>query len=206
MNAYDRRLHSVAHRIVPPRATRAVSCVVSCAVSCAPMTVEYAHGATVTSGTTASGESFRGEIFAYDADAGVLAVRTPGDVSNSFDVRFVNVDGATNVVVDASTAREPDALPTVDEPRRERRMENALRCAKAAADNIGENVSALAQDVFDALARTLPCKWNGDVIVVMDEVEVRGPAYDAATGTGQTDGAAERVQKVLALERAKLGL
>ena len=40
----------------------------------------------------------------------------------------------------------------------------------------------------------------------MDEVEVRGPAYDAATGTGQTDGAAERVQKVLALERAKLGL
>ena len=37
------------------------------------MTVEYAHGATVTSGTTASGESFRGEIFAYDADAGVLA-------------------------------------------------------------------------------------------------------------------------------------
>ena len=194
----DRRLHSVAHRIVPPRATRAVSS--------APMTVEYAHGATVTSGTTASGESFRGEIFAYDADAGVLAVRTPGDVSNSFDVRFVNVDGATNVVVDASTAREPDALPTVDEPRRERRMENALRCAKTAADNIGENVSALAQDVFDALARTLPCKWNGDVIVVMDEVEVRGPAYDAATGTGQTDGAAERVQKVLALERAKLGL
>ena len=86
------------------------------------MTVEYAHGATVTSGTTASGESFRGEIFAYDADAGVLAVRTPGDVSNSFDVRFVNVDGATNVVVDASTAREPDALPTVDEPRCERRM------------------------------------------------------------------------------------
>ncbi len=170
------------------------------------MTVEYAHGATVTSGTTASGESFRGEIFAYDADAGVLAVRTPGDVSNSFDVRFVNVDGATNVVVDASTAREPDALPTVDEPRCERRMENALRCAKTAADNIGENVSALAQDVFDALARTLPCKWNGDVIVVMDEVEVRGPAYDAATGTGQTDGAAERVQKVLALERAKLGL
>ena len=43
MNAYDRRLHSVAHRIVPPRATRAVSCVVSCAVSCAPMTVEYAR-------------------------------------------------------------------------------------------------------------------------------------------------------------------
>ncbi len=170
------------------------------------MTVEYAHGATVTSGTTASGESFRGEIFAYDADAGVLAVRTPGDVSNSFDVRFVNVDGATNVVVDASTAREPDALPTVDEPRRERRMENALRCAKTAADNIGENVSALAQDVFDALARTLPCKWNGDVIVIMDEVEVRGPANDAATGTGQTDGAAEREQKVLALERAKLGL
>ena len=159
------------------------------------MTVEYAHGATVTSGTTASGESFRGEIFAYDADAGVLAVRTPGDVSNSFDVRFVNVDGATNVVVDASTAREPDAAPVADEPPDEPTMENALRCAKTAADNIGENVSALAQDVFDALARTLPCKWNGDVIVVMDEVEAPD-RDDAGTWDGQTDGAAERVQKV----------
>ena len=99
---------------------------------------------------------------------------------------------------------DPEAMRALK--RAVRADENALRCAKAAADNIGENVSALAQDVFDALARTLPCKWNGDVIVVMDEVEVRGPAYDAATGTGQTDGAAERVQKVLALERAKLGL
>ena len=84
--------------------------------------------------------------------------------------------------------------------------EAACRAAKTAGDNIGENVSALAQDVFDALARTLPCKWNKDVIVVMDEVDVVGPKYDAASGSGQTPGALERVQKVLELERAKLGL
>jgi hypothetical protein len=40
----------------------------------------------------------------------------------------------------------------------------------------------------------------------MDEVDVVGPKYDAASGSGQTPGALERVQKVLELERAKLGL
>ena len=170
------------------------------------MSTSYAHGATVTKGTTASGESFRGEIFAYDDGAKLLVVRTPGEISNSYDLKFVNVAGAKDIEIDASTAKDPEALPTVDDPRRERRFEAACRAAKTAGDNIGENVSALAQDVFDALARTLPCKWNKDVIVVMDEVDVVGPKYDAASGSGQTPGARERVQKVLELERAKLGL
>ena len=168
-------------------------------------TTTYPAGATV-SGTTSSGERFSGEIFAYDDANGVLAVRSAGEISNSHDVTLVNERDARDIEVDASTAKDLGPLPEVDDPRRGRRFENATRAAKNMADNIGENVSALAQDVFDALARTLPCKWNGDVIVVMDEVEVRGPKYDEASGSGATHGAAERVQKVLALERAKLGV
>ena len=171
----------------------------------AATTTNYPAGATV-SGTTSSGERFSGEIFAYDEANRVLAVRFVGEISNSHDVTLVNERDASNIEVDASTAKDLGPLPDVDDPRRQRRFDNATRVAKNMADNIGENVSALAQDVFDALARTLPCKWNGDVIVVMDEVEVRGPKYDEASGSGATHGAAERVQKVLALERAKLGV
>ena len=171
----------------------------------ATTTTNYPAGAKV-SGTTSSGERFSGEIFAYDEANRVLAVRSVGEISNSHDVTLVNERDASNIEVDASTAKDLGPLPDVDDPRRQRRFDNATRVAKNMADNIGENVSALAQDVFDALARTLPCKWNGDVIVVMDEVEVRGPNYDEASGSGTTHGAAERVQKVLALERAKLGV
>lgn len=170
------------------------------------MPPSYPHGALVKSGKTASGESFAGEIFAYDAASGILTLRAPGEISNTHDLKFVNVTNAVDVVVDASSARDAQKCPAVDDPRRERRLENALRVARAQADNIGENVSALAQDVFDALSRTLPCRWNGDVIVVMDEVEVRGPKYVDASGSGQTTGAVERVQKVLAFERARLGV
>ena len=171
------------------------------------MSVKYVHGATVKSGKTSSGENFGpGEIFAYDESSQILTLRKLGELSNSYDLEFVNVKGASEVVIDDSTKSDAKPCPNVDEPRRERRFENACRAARAMADNVGENVSALAQDVFDALARTLPCRWNGDVIVVMDEVEVRGPKYDEASGSGATHGAAERVQKVLALERAKLGV
>lgn len=170
------------------------------------MAPSYPHGALVKSGKTASGESFAGEVFCYDAVSDVLTLRAPGEISNTHDLKFVNVKNAVDVVVEASSARDAQKCPMVDAPRCERRFENALRVARAQADNIGENVSALAQDVFDALSRTLPCRWNGDVIVVMDEVEVRGPKYEDASGSGQTPGAVERVQKVLALERARLGV
>jgi hypothetical protein len=167
--------------------------------------VDYTPGASVT-GTLANGGAFQGEIFAYDASTSMLAVRTAGEISNSYDLKLVNVSDAKDVKVDASKVNAIGKLPEVDDPRRERRFANALKQAQIAADNIGENVSALAQDVFDALARTLPCRWESNVIVVMDEVKVSGPKYDAAKGCGSTPGAEERVQKVLEHERAKLGI
>ena len=167
--------------------------------------VDYNPGASVT-GTLATGGKFQGEIFAYDASTSMLAVRTPGEISNSYDLKLINVADAKDVKVDTSKVNAIGKLPDIDDPRRERRFANALKHARVAADNIGENVSALAQDVFDALARTLPCRWDADVIVVMDEVKVSGPTYAAAKGCGSTPGAEERVQKVLEHERAKLGI
>ena len=67
-------------------------------------------------------------------------------------------------------------------------------------------VTQEAQDIFDALARTLPCRWQDRNIVVMDEVVIAAP-YKQCAGVDSGDPrAVERVQKVLANEKKKLGL
>lgn len=72
------------------------------------------------------------------------------------------------------------------------------------AANIGVDVTAEAQDIFDALARTLPCRWEGRSIVVLDEVKI-SPPYAECVGVATGDPrAVERVQKVLAMEKSKL--
>lgn len=67
-------------------------------------------------------------------------------------------------------------------------------------------MSQEAQDIFDALARTLPCRWEGTTIAVMDEVRI-APPYKECVGTpGGDPRAVERVGKVLAMEKSKLRL
>lgn len=68
-------------------------------------------------------------------------------------------------------------------------------------------VTQEAQDIFDALARTLPCVWDGKAIQVMDEVRISPPYDKCEPATEAADPrAVERVQKVLAHEKSKLGL
>ncbi|PWZ00683.1 hypothetical protein BCV70DRAFT_237030 [Testicularia cyperi] len=45
----------------------------------------------------------------------------------------------------------------------------------------GKDVSEMGQLVFDALSKTLPCRWHGPHIIVMEEVVVSGPGYDPAS-------------------------
>ncbi|KAJ3288686.1 protein with role in RNA processing [Rhizoclosmatium sp. JEL0117] len=64
---------------------------------------------------------------------------------------------------------------------------------------IGVNVSKRAQDIFNALDKTLPTKWKGDAIIVLDEVMIMAPyGVDEVRGITATAGqAVERVQRVL---------
>ncbi|GAB2297324.1 hypothetical protein Dimus_031434 [Dionaea muscipula] len=77
------------------------------------------------------------------------------------------------------------------------------RQAELDAERIGVGVTAEAQNIFDALSKTLPVRWDKTVIVVMNEVRVSSP-YLPESVSGGTAAANERVKKVLEFERKRL--
>eukprot|EP00227_Mantoniella_beaufortii_P017542 CAMPEP_0197585084 /NCGR_PEP_ID=MMETSP1326-20131121/7490_1 /TAXON_ID=1155430 /ORGANISM="Genus nov. species nov., Strain RCC2288" /LENGTH=173 /DNA_ID=CAMNT_0043149537 /DNA_START=57 /DNA_END=578 /DNA_ORIENTATION=- len=159
------------------------------------------------SGVTALGEAFKGEVFSYDDGMGLAVLRTQGDIINTHDVRILRVQGVTGLK-SIPPAKPPvmETLPVVDEARCQKREEGAVKAAQASAANIGVGVTSEAQDIFDALARTLPCRWDSKTIVVMDDVKIAAPYKDCLGAPGGDPRAVERVQKVLAMEKSKLGL
>lgn len=83
------------------------------------------------------------------------------------------------------------------------REELAIRQAEAECERIGVGVTSQAQNIFDALSKTLPVRWDKTVIVVMNEVRVSSP-YLPESVSGGTPAANDRVKKVLELERRRL--
>lgn len=109
----------------------------------------------------------------------------------------------TRPVVTREPENKPYILPLSDSiPHRVR----VAPISDPIAANIGVGVTQEAQDIFDALARTLPCRWRDRDIVVMDEVVIAAPYASCAGVAGGDPRAVERVQKVLANEKKKLGL
>ncbi|KAF9398217.1 hypothetical protein BGX21_008047, partial [Mortierella sp. AD011] len=91
-------------------------------------------------------------------------------------------EGKTNAGVNNSISTTSNvfstALPVVGYVQLDKiqqREQQAVREVQAAAARIGVGVTSIAQDIFDALSKTLPCRWAKDSIVVMDEVIISPP-------------------------------
>ncbi|RIB13474.1 anticodon-binding domain-containing protein [Gigaspora rosea] len=83
----------------------------------------------------------------------------------------------------------------------------SVKDTQAALARIGVGVTQEAQDIFDAMSKTLPCRWHKESIIVLDEVIIN-PPYDINNcKTSKTVSSTEllaRVQKVLEGEKRRL--
>ncbi|KAJ1675172.1 hypothetical protein EV182_001786 [Spiromyces aspiralis] len=86
------------------------------------------------------------------------------------------------------------------------RHDSALRDAYSECSRIGIGVTAEGQQIFDALRKTLPCRWHEKQIIVLDEVLI-DPPYSPSDCKANPSSAnlLQRVRKVLQGERARLG-
>ncbi|GAA6005566.1 hypothetical protein JCM10207_005252 [Rhodosporidiobolus poonsookiae] len=85
------------------------------------------------------------------------------------------------------------------------RVDKAVAEDRKARARVGQGVSAEAQAVFDGLAKTLPVRWHGKQIVVMDEILIDEPygVENVKAGKGAQDRL-ERIRRVLTGIRARL--
>ncbi|KAF9422279.1 hypothetical protein BGZ94_008633 [Podila epigama] len=115
-----------------------------------------------------------------------------------------NPDAASDITSNIYSTVVP-TIGYVQLDKIQQRQQQAIREAQVAAARIGVGVSSSAQDIFDALSKTLPCRWAKDSIVVMDEVII-APPYEPESCKANSSAASTlaRVKKVLEGERNRL--
>ncbi|KAJ1663663.1 hypothetical protein IW140_004760 [Coemansia sp. RSA 1813] len=172
-----------------------------------------------------------GVLFAYDVYSGVVALVSPssgtdfqivtGAVSNTsgmrqqtqvdlikaaniVDVKVIGKNGETQQEDDVNGFEMPE-IQKVPASVIEARKQKALIQARERASRIGVGVSDKAQAIFDALSRTLPCRWSQGKIVVLDEISIESP-YNVDSCRDLTGGSSslQRVKKVLQGELSRL--
>ncbi|GAA5980443.1 hypothetical protein JCM10908_001656 [Rhodotorula pacifica] len=181
------------------------------------------------SGDVAGPRTVEGSLFTYDSSFVVLASDPGANASSKGEdaastaataqrrtFTFLRTSQITSVAVLSATATD-SSLPTPTTPLPplpstptdlSARVDRAVAEDRRARARLAPAGAAPeAQGLYDALAKTLPVRWAGNSIVVLDEVVIESP-YEAQNVKG-AKGSAERVERVKKMVeglRARLGL
>ncbi|KAJ2156415.1 hypothetical protein GGF46_005205 [Coemansia sp. RSA 552] len=158
------------------------------------------------------GRQIEGVLFTYDVYSGVVALvagqggAQQGAAKREYGVHLVKAANIKDVrVVGGDSGIAVPEIRPVAPGEVEGRKQRALVQAQGRAARIGVGVSDQAQTIFEALAKTLPCRWDGARIIVLDEVLIE-PPYVAESCRELTPDAFSllRVKKVLQGELSRL--
>ncbi|XP_021741892.1 protein LSM12 homolog [Chenopodium quinoa] len=164
---------------------------------------EFAIGCVLSIKTTL-GDEFEAQVITFDRASNVLVLQEGSKSGPRKNLRLLKANYIKEFTF-LRQAEDPLDLKNcyLDLFSLQAREESAIRQAEIEAERIGVGVTAEAQNIFDALSKTLPVRWDKTVIVVMDQVRVSHPYFPESV-SGGTPAANERVKKVLELERKRL--
>jgi len=155
---------------------------------------------------TTLGEDVEGEIFSYDTVTNCVVLtqqsshstlkKTYRILKTSFVKEIQYLGKSPSAVVDLN-------LPPVNIQKIRSKEEMVLRGLREEAARIGVGVTKEAQEIFNALSKTLPCRWNKDTIMVFDEVSIKSP-YGVENCYGSDPIVLDRVKIVLDGERKRM--
>ena len=169
-----------------------------------------------------NGEAVDGHLYAMDPKTNVVILFHKKDTKSvlphaKYDFKLLpmhaikSIDASkttTDVAADPLASLYADSkstLPAINLERLRARERKAVRQFEEEIARIGDNVTAEAQAIFDALSKTLPCRWMNQNILVMEEVLIR-PPYRTEDCESEDTQSLAHVHKVLTGERQRLKL
>ncbi|KAI9274287.1 anticodon-binding domain-containing protein [Phascolomyces articulosus] len=163
---------------------------------------------------TASNEEIQGRIYTYDRMTNSIALDcTPNNSQHNnrkgLAFRIIKISHIKEVLSNEETSGHDatNYLPInyVQVERLSQRESSGVKHMRQRVAKMGVGVTKEAQDIFDALSKTLPCRWSNDTIVVLDEVLIQAPyGIENCKANASSAASLARVKKVLEGERRRL--
>lgn len=162
-----------------------------------------------------------GKIWCYDPVPGVVILESPGTSKGRLTYRMIKVNQIKDLqvgdLIDPIPPNSSSIIPKILEPVRPinvtaiaMREAHAVKADDARRARIGHGVSRWAQEIFDALGKTLPVRWHQTSIIILDDVLLTGPNYRSedikmsSNASGNNNARMNRVKQVLDGEWARL--
>ncbi|KAI8799623.1 anticodon-binding domain-containing protein [Cladochytrium replicatum] len=179
---------------------------------------------------TVHDQFYEGQIFCYDQQTNTIVLQSqsappagPGvPPPPKYDFHILKVNYVKDVQpIEPKNGEKPAGagekglVPVTFVPieKMQQREHVAIRAEKEKLAKVGVGVTDEAQDIFDALSKTLPTSWRADKIVVLDEVIISSPylpencsLLDSKKSNGHHETPLQRVRMILDGERRRLGL
>jgi len=158
---------------------------------------------------TTLGEDIEGEVYGFDKATRCVVLQDGADTpTQRKSYRIINTSFVLKTQFLGSVTSDLRPVRPVDLEKVKIKEAAALAEAQKELDRIGVGVTSEAQRIFNALAKTLPCRWDNDTIIVFDDLRIVSPyRVEDATGGAQTSAnELNRVKRVLDGETRKLGL
>lgn len=154
------------------------------------------------------GELLSGTVWNEDKQAGIIILSSPA-TSGTPSLNNVMMLKRSNIleVVTSKAPEEADnfVLPRVDMEKVHKREAKAVERMAKHLESRGVGVTERAQQLFDNMSKTMPCRWQGTAIEIFETVTLPEPyTIDVCAFKDGCDSNATVMERVRAVLEAEL--
>jgi len=156
--------------------------------------------------TFTHGEVVEGYVHCKDPAMNILMLRIAlTHTTLSSELRLVHMDAVSKLEIDADGSEPPKIVKAVTKKTLEKREYQALSNCSSLMTELNDQATPEGQAVFDALHKTLDCRWvDKTSITVLEQVNIVPPYKPENCKSLDGDkGALDRIVKIVSAARVK---